>query len=130
MIQEGDESIPGIEMAIVVFQVVMRQQHLRNMEVEHREKLPVGRHEPGLSDCGAGLEVGQLSRPFFVIQGKEDMVTPTSVAVKYFNVVKAPKKKLILIEHAGHFALVTHSAEFLSALVKYVRPLAIESGRP
>src|SRR5262249_4578961 len=38
--------------------------------------------------------------PFFVIQGKEDMVTPTSVAVKYFNTVKAPKKKLVLIENA------------------------------
>src|SRR4030095_1741913 len=44
--------------------------------------------------------------PFFVIQGKEDMATPTSVAVQYFNVVKAPRKKLILIEHAGHFAFV------------------------
>jgi proline iminopeptidase len=71
-----------------------------------------------------------LKVPFFVIQGKEDMVTPTSVAVKYFNVVKAPKKKLILIEHAGHFALVTHREEFLAALVKNVRPLAIESERP
>ena len=60
--------------------------------------------------------------PFFVIQGKEDMATPTSVAVQYFNVVKAPKKKLILIEHAGHFALVTHREEFLAALLKYVRP--------
>jgi pimeloyl-ACP methyl ester carboxylesterase len=68
--------------------------------------------------------------PFFVIQGKEDMVVPTSVAVKYFNAVTAPKKKLILIEHAGHFALVTHSEEFLAALVKYVRPLAIKSERP
>lgn len=68
--------------------------------------------------------------PFFVIQGKEDMVTPTSVAVKYFNAVKAPKKKLILIENAGHFALVTHSREFSAALVKYVRPLAIKSERP
>lgn len=65
--------------------------------------------------------------PFFVIQGKEDMATPTSVAVQYFNIVKAPKKKLILIEHAGHFALVTHREEFLSALVKHVRPLARES---
>jgi pimeloyl-ACP methyl ester carboxylesterase len=65
--------------------------------------------------------------PFFVIQGKDDMVTPTSVAVKYFNAVKAPKKKLILIEHAGHFALVMHREEFLTALVKYVRPLAIRS---
>lgn len=65
--------------------------------------------------------------PFFVIQGKEDMATPTSVAVQYFNVVKAPKKKLILIEHAGHFALVTHREEFLAALVKHVRPLALKS---
>ena len=64
--------------------------------------------------------------PFFVIQGKEDMATPTSVAVQYFNGVKAPKKKLILIDHAGHFALVTHHEEFLAALKKYVRPLAIK----
>lgn len=67
--------------------------------------------------------------PFFVIQGNEDMATPTSVAVQYFNVVKAPRKKLILIEHAGHFALVTHRDEFLAALVKYVKPLAIKSAR-
>jgi pimeloyl-ACP methyl ester carboxylesterase len=61
--------------------------------------------------------------PFFVIQGSEDMATPTSVAVKYFDLVQAPKKKLILIDHAGHFALVTHREEFLAALVKNVRPL-------
>jgi len=61
--------------------------------------------------------------PFFVIQGKEDMATPTSVAVHYFDVVKAPKKKLILTEHDGHFALVTHRDEFLAALVKHVRLL-------
>jgi pimeloyl-ACP methyl ester carboxylesterase len=70
-----------------------------------------------------------LKVPFFVIQGREDMATPTSVAVKYFQVVKAPKKKLILIEHAGHFALVTHREEFLAALLKYVRPLAVKSER-
>jgi pimeloyl-ACP methyl ester carboxylesterase len=65
--------------------------------------------------------------PFFVIQGKEDMATPTSVAVQYFQSVQAPTKKLILIEQAGHFALVTHREEFLAALVKEVRPLAIEA---
>jgi pimeloyl-ACP methyl ester carboxylesterase len=70
-----------------------------------------------------------LEVPFFVIQGKEDMVSPTSVAVEYFNVVKAPKKKLILIEHAGHFALVTHREEFRAALVREVRPIAVKSER-
>jgi pimeloyl-ACP methyl ester carboxylesterase len=68
-----------------------------------------------------------LNVPFFVIQGKEDMATPTSVAVKYFNVVNAPTKELIIIEHAGHFAMVTHREEFLRALIKYVRTLAIKS---
>jgi pimeloyl-ACP methyl ester carboxylesterase len=68
-----------------------------------------------------------LKVPFFVIQGKEDMVTPTSVAVQYYKVVKAPKKKLILINQAGHFALVTHREEFLAALVKNVHSLAIKS---
>jgi pimeloyl-ACP methyl ester carboxylesterase len=70
-----------------------------------------------------------LKVPFFVIQGKEDMATPTSVAVAYFNVVKAPMKKLIIIDHAGHFALVTHREEFLAALVKDVRPLAVKGKR-
>ena len=40
---------------------------------------------------------------------------------------QSAEEKLILIEHAGHFALVTHREEFLSALVKHVRPLARES---
>jgi pimeloyl-ACP methyl ester carboxylesterase len=66
----------------------------------------------------------RLNVPLFVIQGREDMVTHTSVAVQYFNVVKAPKKKLIVIDHAGHFAVVTRREEFLVALIKYVRPLA------
>lgn len=71
----------------------------------------------------------RLKVPFFVIQGREDMVAPTSLAVRYFKLVKAPIKKLILIEHAGHFAVVTHSKEFLSALLKYVRPLAVKVPR-
>jgi pimeloyl-ACP methyl ester carboxylesterase len=67
--------------------------------------------------------------PFIVIQGKEDMTTPTSGAVKYFNVVKAPRKKLIIIDNAGHFAVVTHREEFLAALVKHARPLAMAAER-
>lgn len=68
-----------------------------------------------------------LKVPFIVIQGKEDMATPTSVAVKYFKVVKAPRKKLIIIQNAGHFALVTHRQQFLAALVKEVRPIAVKT---
>jgi hypothetical protein len=38
-------------------------------------------------------------------------------------------KKLIIIKHAGHFALVTHREEFLATLVKEVRPIAVKSER-
>ena len=66
----------------------------------------------------------RLNLPFIVIQGAEDMMAPTSVAAAYEAVVEAPMKKMILIPNAGHFALVTHTREFLAALIENVRPLA------
>jgi len=65
-----------------------------------------------------------LEVPFIVIQGAEDIITPVSVARKYFDVVHAPVKKWIEIPNAGHFAIVTHAAQFKDALVEPVRPLA------
>jgi pimeloyl-ACP methyl ester carboxylesterase len=62
---------------------------------------------------------------FFVIDGQNDHVAPTSAAVDYFNCVKAPKKELVLIPNAGHFAWMTVPDQFLEALVSKVRPVAI-----
>jgi proline iminopeptidase len=65
--------------------------------------------------------------PFYIIQGQEDHITPTSVAQSYFRKIRAPRKKMVLIKNAGHFAYVTNREEFLAALVKDVRPLAVRS---
>ena len=65
---------------------------------------------------------------YFVIQGRDDIVTPTQAAVEYFKCVKAPKKELILIANAGHFAFMTAPDEFLQALISRVRPIAIDRG--
>jgi len=65
-----------------------------------------------------GTTAKEIPVPFFVIQGTEDFFTPATLAVKYFNDVKAPKKGLSMIEGAGHFALVTHQEQFLAALLK------------
>ena len=62
---------------------------------------------------------------FFVIDGQNDNVAPTSAAVDYFNCVKAPKKELVLIPNAGHFAWMTVPDQFLEAMVSKVRPVAI-----
>jgi len=69
----------------------------------------------------------ELDVPFFVVQGEDDMATPTSVAVHYFDRVRAPRKKLVVIKGAGHFAIVTHRDQFAAALVENVLPIARES---
>jgi pimeloyl-ACP methyl ester carboxylesterase len=71
---------------------------------------------------------GQIDTAVFVIQGEDDMITPTKGAVDYFNKLRAPYKKLILIPAAGHFAFMTSGAAFLAALVDKVRPVAIARG--
>jgi pimeloyl-ACP methyl ester carboxylesterase len=69
-----------------------------------------------------------IDTAFFIIQGQDDIMTPTSAAVDYFNRVTAPKKELVLIPAAGHFAFMTAPDAFLAALVNKVRPVAIADG--
>lgn len=61
--------------------------------------------------------------PVYVIQGREDVSTPTPVATDYFNSVQAPSKKLFVIDGAGHFALVTHQTDFLRILQEIAREI-------
>jgi pimeloyl-ACP methyl ester carboxylesterase len=65
---------------------------------------------------------------YFVVQGQDDVITPTKAVTAYFNCVNAPKKDLVLIPNAGHFAWMTASDEFLEALRSKVRPIAIDGG--
>ena len=59
--------------------------------------------------------------PYYVIQGRHDLFTPTPLAQAYFKKVSAPKKRLIIIEDAGHFALATHQDEMVAALKRVVQ---------
>lgn len=58
----------------------------------------------------------RFALPYYVIQGRDDIATPTAPAEAYFEGVVAPRKRLVVIDGAGHFALVTHPQEFLAAL--------------
>jgi len=70
----------------------------------------------------------RIGTAFFVIQGRDDVVTPTKAAMDYFNLVQAPHKELVLIPDAGHFAFMTSGSAFLAALVGKVRPIAVSRG--
>jgi pimeloyl-ACP methyl ester carboxylesterase len=66
----------------------------------------------------------RLEAPMFVIQGQNDLFTPTGPAIAYFEYVEAPIKKLVVIAAAGHFALLTHQSAFLEALLDATRDVS------
>ncbi|THD50675.1 alpha/beta hydrolase [Phenylobacterium sp.] len=74
------------------------------------------------------VTASRLMTAVFFIQGRDDVVTPTEPAVAYFEGLTAPKKELILIPDAGHFAFMTAPDAFLAALTDKVRPVAIARG--
>lgn len=59
--------------------------------------------------------------PYYIIQGRDDYSAPTPLVEAYFAKVSAPKKKMVVLEAAGHFALATHAAEVAAALKEMVR---------
>jgi proline iminopeptidase len=58
--------------------------------------------------------------PYYVIQGRHDVFSPTVLVERYFAAVEAPRKELVIIEDAGHFALATHAAGFAETLARLV----------
>jgi proline iminopeptidase len=80
------------------------------MELSGRTLLPT-QMRTRLSTDALRFEV-----PYYVIQGRDDLFTPTAPARAYFLQVEAPRKQMVVLEGAGHFALVTHAPAFIAAL--------------
>lgn len=57
-----------------------------------------------------------LALPVILIQGADDLTTPTPLAMAWLDGLKAPKKASATIPGAGHQALLTHNAAFDAAL--------------
>jgi len=70
----------------------------------------------------------RIDTAFFLIQGKDDVVTPAKAAIAYCEQVESPHKDCIEIPGAGHFAFMTAPAAFLTELTNRVRPVAIARG--
>jgi len=65
--------------------------------------------------------------PVFFIQGREDVLTTTSVVAEYVQKIEAPSKALIELPASGHFAIFRNPDAFLAALRGRVRPFAMVS---
>jgi pimeloyl-ACP methyl ester carboxylesterase len=64
----------------------------------------------------------RMSRPFLLIQGREDLLTPSAPARAYLDRMTAPRKGFAEID-GGHFAAMSNPEGFLNALNRLVRPL-------
>jgi proline iminopeptidase len=62
--------------------------------------------------------------PVVIIQGDEDIQTPTALARAYFDRLQAPRKEFVLIPGGGHTAVIAMPEAFHAALKQHVRPLA------
>lgn len=95
-----------------------------------KDALASGETEASMKAIGAGMMASgaalgfadmagvslRFALPYFVIQGRDDLFSPTPLVETYFTKVEAPAKRLVVIEGAGHFALATHQAEVIAAL--------------
>ena len=66
--------------------------------------------------------------PVVMIQGSEDLVTPTPLGKEYFDRIEAPTKDFVLLNGSGHAALIVEPLLFHQVLVAHVRPLALSTG--
>jgi pimeloyl-ACP methyl ester carboxylesterase len=64
--------------------------------------------------------------PVFIIEGDDDRFTYTALARLYYDCIVAPHKAYTTIA-GGHFAMLTNAAAFHDALVRLVRPLAVQA---
>jgi len=69
-------------------------------------------------------DVPELTRPAFLFQGRSDWQVSTPSALHYFELLKAPRKEIVLFD-GGHLVPMLQSQTFLKALVDKVRPLAV-----
>jgi pimeloyl-ACP methyl ester carboxylesterase len=64
--------------------------------------------------------------PVFVIQGENDVMTPTALVRDWHQSIEAPGKAFISILGGCHMIMVTAAESYLEELVRHVRPLALE----
>lgn len=65
--------------------------------------------------------------PILVFEGPDDYITSPELAKAYVDAINAPQKAFLLLAAGGHFAVFTHSEDFLKEMNSRVRPLASQS---
>ncbi|HEX5746113.1 MAG TPA: alpha/beta hydrolase [Archangium sp.] len=87
-----------------------------------RETFP--RVYPQLAGLDLEAQVPRLEVPVWFLLGREDHVTPSELAVRYFDKLEAPRKTLLWFEHSGHSPPFEEPGRFNDILTRQVRTVA------
>jgi proline iminopeptidase len=69
-------------------------------------------------------EIAHIDCPILLFEGRHDFTTPSSIAAKWLQRVRAPTKKIVWFEDSAHMIFVEEPGKFLVHLVQDARPLA------
>jgi pimeloyl-ACP methyl ester carboxylesterase len=65
-------------------------------------------------------ELPSVKCPVYFFIGKKDLQTNFTIAEKYFESLKAPKKKIFLFEDAGHSVLTEKPEEVQKIIIEQI----------
>jgi pimeloyl-ACP methyl ester carboxylesterase len=68
--------------------------------------------------------------PIFIIEGQNDVMTPSELADEWVSTIDAPQKAFVPIKGASHLAFVTATDAYLAELIGRVRPMAMAASSP
>jgi pimeloyl-ACP methyl ester carboxylesterase len=79
---------------------------------------------PQLAGINLEAQVPRLEVPVWFLLGREDYVTPSEIAARYFEKLEAPRKTLLWFEHSGHSPPFEEPEKFNTVLAQQVRAVA------
>lgn len=95
--------------------------YLKNSFELHEEMVQFAFADYHIRDYGTEYEI-----PVIYILGENDMQTPTSLAVEYFEQIRSPEKKLFILSNSGHQPMMDDPERFTEILISEVLPIIKE----
>lgn len=76
---------------------------------------------PGILQFNALRDIPQLQVPYAAIVGSSDWITPAELTRRYVRALRAPSKRLFLVEGAGHYAHLDQPREVKHIIIEAFR---------
>jgi proline iminopeptidase len=90
-------------------------------------ELTIGTMFPTLATTSMA-EIGRLNVPVYMLLGRGDYTTPSTITAAWMKALKAPRKQVFWFENSAHLPMVEEPGLVLRAVVAHVRPEAVRAG--